>query len=490
MGKTSRIFACLLSLCLLFAGFGSGAAAAAEEQTQGVLDLKLTASVEGEDAQEINSVLDTAALDIAVGADAAGDAVINVNADAAGMSLIRLLLRLGMEDGTLSFALPDVDSNLYSANLPQMLQNLNVEEQLGSVFGDAAGQITAVSEYPQIPAEEYQQAFGPYMQIIGETASGCMTAEENQEITFKSLGGTAVCNVITIEPSDEDLVNLLTALAEQADGDEALKNIASAWADYLRKLGPVYEMTPNSGEQMSPDEAADALLQFTDQLPELLGQGAEYIRTEGLNGVKFRFRGAVSEEGLPYQLAAYIGNEEESYELGLEYHPENGNTAWALYMEQFQYNETTMYDLKFSGNSGNGSGLVSGTLSANVSMGGQKMTVADLTYNWNMNTPSMIMIPYGTAIFTANTGDQPIRVILTVGQGTEEGDDHTLYITGLNAMTGDSSITGVKINLHSSGQASVEAPSGTPVDISGYTAEQLMELFSELGNKIAASLQG
>ena len=489
MGKIRNLFACLLSLCLLFAGFVSGAAAA-EVQTQGILDLKLTASVEGEDAQEINSMLDTAAIDIGVGADEAGDAVVNVKADAAGMSLLRLLLKIGMEDGTLCFALPDVDGNLYSANIPQMVQNLNVEEQLGSAFGNVTEQITSITEYPAITSEEYQQVFGPYIQIIGETASGSMTAEENQEVAFKSLSGAAVCDVVTIEPTDEDLINLLTALADQADGDEALKNVAAQWADYIRKNGAILQMTGAGGEEVSPDEAADALIQGVDQLPQLLRQGAEYIRTEGLNGVKFRFKAAVTAEGSPRQITAYAGNEEESYELGLEYLPENGNTAWAVYMEQFEYDETTLYDLKFSGNSGNGSGLLSGTLSANVSMGGQKITLGDLTYNWNLNTRSAIMAPYGTAILTVNADYQTLRVILTVGQGAEEGDDHSLYVTGLDSFTGDPSLTGAKINLHTSRQASVEAPSGSPVDISGYTAEQLAELFTELGNKIASSLQG
>ncbi len=489
MGKIGKLSACLLSLCLLFTGLASGTAAAAE-QTQGILDLKLTASVEGADAQEMNSLLDASAVDIAVGADMAGDPVINVSADAAGMSLLRLLLKIGMEDGTLSFALPDVDGNLYSANLPQMVESLNVEEQLGSAFGDITEQFTALTEYPAITSEEYQQVFGPYLQIIGETAGGCMTAEENQEITFKSLSGTAVCDVATIEPSDEDLINLLTALADQADGDTALKNVAVQWADYIRKIGPMLEMTGSVGEEVSPDEAADALVQGVDQLPALLRQGAEYIRTEGLDGVKFRFKAAVSAEGSPRQLTAYVGNEEESYELGLEYLPENGNTSWALYMEQFEYDETTLYDLKFSGNGGNGSGLLSGTLSANISMGGQKITLGDLTYNWNLNTRSAIMAPYGTAILTVSADYETLRVILTVGQGAEEGDDHTLYMTGLDSVTGDSSLTGAKINLHTSKQASVEAPSGNPVDISGYTLEQLAQLFAELGNKIVSSLQG
>ncbi|MCR5161747.1 MAG: hypothetical protein K6C06_08250, partial [Lachnospiraceae bacterium] len=71
MGKTRKLSACLLSLCLLFTGFVSGAAAA-EAQTQGILDLKLTASVEGADAQEMNSLLDASAVDIAIGADMAG----------------------------------------------------------------------------------------------------------------------------------------------------------------------------------------------------------------------------------------------------------------------------------------------------------------------------------------------------------------------------------------------------------------------------------
>ena len=63
-------------------------------------------------------------------------------------------------------------------------------------------------------------------------------------------------------------------------------------------------------------------------------------------------------------------------------------------------------------------------------------------------------------------------------------------MTGLDSVTGDSSLTGIKINLHTSNQASVEAPSGNPVDISGYTFEQLAQLFAELGNKIVSSLQG
>ena len=490
MGKIRKFSACLLALCLLLACLASGTAFAAEEQTQGVLDLRLTASVEGEDAQEINSVLDSSAIDIAIGADMAGDPVVNVKADGMGMMLFRLLLKIGMKDGTIAFALPDVDGNLYSANLPQMVQNLNVEEQLNSIFGDAADQLTAVSEYPQISAEEYQAAFAPYLQIIGDTASANMTMEENQEIAFKSLSGTAVCDVTVIEPTEEDLINMLEAMADQAEGDAALKNVVVQWADYIRKLEPVLEMTGSSGEEVSADEAADALVQGVDQLPALLRQGAEYIRTEGLNGVQFRFKAAVSPEGVPKQLTAYAGNEEEAYEIGFEYLPEIGNTSWAVYMEQSEYGETTMYDLKFSGNSGNDSGLLSGTLSANVTMGDQKMTVADLTYNWNLNNLSVIMVPYGTAILSVSDGYQMARVILTVGQGAEEGDDHTLYVTGLDTFTGDSSLTGMKINLHASRQAEVEAPSGTFTDISGYTVEQLGELFTELGNKIVSSLQG
>ena len=83
----------LFAFMLLLACLASGTAFAAEEQTQGVLDLRLTASVEGEDAQEINSVLDSSAIDIAIGADMAGDPVVNVKADGMGMMLFRLLLK-------------------------------------------------------------------------------------------------------------------------------------------------------------------------------------------------------------------------------------------------------------------------------------------------------------------------------------------------------------------------------------------------------------
>ena len=119
--------------------------------------------------------------------------------------------------------------------------------------------------------------------------------------------------------------NMLEAMADQAEGDAALKNVVVQWADYIRKLEPVLEMTGSSGEEVSADEAADALVQGVDQLPALLRQGAEYIRTEGLNGVQFRFKAAVSPEGVPKQLTAYAGNEEEAYEIGFEYLPEIGN---------------------------------------------------------------------------------------------------------------------------------------------------------------------
>ena len=81
----------------------------------------------------------------------------------------------------------------------------------------------------------------------------------------------------------------------------------------------------------------------------------------------------------------------------------------------------------------------------------------------------------------------PMMLALTVTDDGTGGSSHKLQLTGMEEMTYDA-LSGIALDLKTSGEADVEAPSGTVLDISSFSFEELADQFMPLLEKIAENL--
>ena len=81
----------------------------------------------------------------------------------------------------------------------------------------------------------------------------------------------------------------------------------------------------------------------------------------------------------------------------------------------------------------------------------------------------------------------PMILTLITADAKQGETRHRLMITGLEDYSSDE-MNGLTLDLITSEQADVEAPSGTVTDISGYDVDQLVELFGGIVEQIAGRI--
>ena len=482
MKKTHRAglwLSLLLTLSMALSAFSGAVYAAGFTAT-------LEGKVMGEGAEEINGMLEGSQIKVAGEAKEDGG-VLNAEVVLGGMSIVKLLAKASSEG--LQFSFPGADGNCYQISGERLLKLMQ------SVTSPAGGSPLGIDSQAFIPPEidpaKYSEAFGPYMQIFSEHIAANVQTTEDAQIELPRLArayeGTApvVTGMLAVyQPDAQALASLFEALADQADGDEAMLQIIESWAEYIRGfktlVSSVSGVTGSSPDEVPLDQAADSMVSFFQALPSQLREAAESLKEEGMPEEALKLTVGVDSagSGLPVILEAAIKeSENETVVFGLQMLFDETGKNIALYgATESEYSEEYMLMIKDQSSGAQARGQVI------LYVSGAPM--GSIEYMLDLTNSSMIGFPYGTCLLSFG----PVSLRLTTSDaenGPEGASTHELYINGLGMLTGDQSLDGVDLFLTVSPEAQVEEPSGTITDISDYDMEQLMEVFSGIAGSIA-----
>ena len=468
-GKKSlfRVLLCGLMAFMLMAG-----CLMTVHAEEGGIEFDLTASVTGDQAESINGMLSTAGINIKAGA--LDEALrLSVTARALGMDLVRAFAEITPE--RLAFAFPDIDTSRYEFRTDKIVELIE-ESPYGELIMQGGGSGAAFPiQGPQIDPEAYEEAFTPYFNYLGSFISERVQIEENAAIALERLGKKATGSVATLEPTAEDLAELLTTLSGMINQDEALAAIVNQWSMFFQNMDPATLAVINSvvTPPIDPAKTAQEISMAYSQIPDMLRHAAEDITESGMNGAVIRLTIAINESGAPVKASLYLGSEDQLhyYDFGFENAAAAAGADMILYME----NETEKYALRL-----NGAGTT-GTASVLVN----NSPAAVLTYSFDPSTPSFLGIPSGTCVLNI----MGMSMTLISSAGNETGSDYILQLSGLENATYSTDITGVNVKLHAGPAAVPEAPAGTSVDISDYSPEELAQVFGNIADAMAQKLE-
>ena len=446
MKRIGKLLAMLLVLCMFCTSAFAGEAAATEG-----FELKVTASLEGSEAEQAGQFLANSFIKLA-----AVSGIFDAQVNFAGMDLLRLLAQT--DGDNLTVAMPNVSENSYTISAQrvqelfgEVLEMISGQLEQGGISMDQLQDLSA----PGFDQEEVTAAVAPYMQIFQQFIQENMQAASSA-ITLEKLGRTIENGTLmTVEPDAEAFCGLFTALADQLEKADGITS----------SLGAA-EQT----DSMELDEAADQLEQGFAQLPSVLRQTVEQIQQNGMGGKLILSIGLEGDNLVLIRLdVTNEGETEPAVCMGMEtYTEETGMISVALFSDV----DGEAYVLLATASQAGGT--VTGTLQ--VSYNGAQMI--NVVYNWDLTRQSMLMIPYGTCVVTM----QGLTLTLVVSDDGAGGNNHMLRLDGLEAMMGEG-ISAAVVNVNTSTNAEAEAPSGENIDISGYTLEELTGLAEELAGK-------
>ena len=470
MKRIGKLFAMLLTVCLLFTGLFTQAASAA-----GSFELTASASLEGEAAASFSQFLQDTFLRLS-GKQEADGSLLNLQVRLSGMDLFRLFMQI--KDNALFFSLPDLSDKCYSVSAEKVQAAFSdildqVQDQSGNPFSieDLQEELGNLSG-PTLSNEEYEAAFRPYLDLISKFFTENMRVEENVTAELGTIGKSVEgAQVMVCEPSAEAFTDLFQALGDQMKGDEALQKIVGEWADYLRSLDSVFA-SYGAASGMSADEMADSLLQAFEELPDSLLEAAGNIRQNGMGGT-VTFRIAIKDDALIQARIDAVGDSAASRDMsfGVETVTEDaGLTTFCVFIDNAGQAMQLLGTSKEDGNMATGTGA--------LTLNGQKLV--DLIYNWDNSKTSMLMMPYGTCVVSF----QGLTLTILVSDDGNGGTNHQFRVSGLEAMMGDG-FKAASLNLNTTPNGNAQAPEGEVVDISEYTPEQLIDLFGGLFSQYA-----
>ena len=463
MRKIKKLMAMLLTLCMLCMGVFTANVFAAG------FNAKVTVSAQGEAAEGIAPMLENSFFQLS-GDQGADGSILNAQLSLSGMDLLRLLLQL--KEDSLIVSLPQASETSYSISAQRLQELLGeflnmIQEQSGGTLSlDGIAQQLEGLGGLNVSSDEITAAIAPYMQLLSDFITENTQMEENATVELENLGQTVEgVSLAVCQPTDEALVNLFNALADQMENDENLDKVVNAIADYIRSMSSVFEMAdPGSGA--TADESANSLISSYEEIPGQLREAAASITENGLNGT-ITLTVANAQDGIVKVRFEAVKDGEETPDMAMGFETckdETGAARVCLYMDNMGQ---SMKLLTTNTNSGN---QVVGTVSLQID-GAEMLNVV---YNWDLSQTSMMMVPYGTCVISF----QGMSLSLIVTADGNGGDNHTIQLSGASDMTGG--IDSISINLNTSKDAQVEAPSGEIVDISGYSMDELVGLVQEL----------
>lgn len=373
------------------------------------------------------------------------ECLINIGMDYMGIKME--VVTLTAEDGRIGFYAPLLDNHYYVME----------QEALLGLLADAGLDVNKVEEEQKTSLENVLKMgtmISKYSNILLSVVTDDNVTMEKQTLSIN--GAEQEYRVYTFRPGARELEDMFTKLLTELKADEELKELCynsytgpgtlttfyGADLEYDRYFSggiPSYAEFESDWNQMM-DEALEGAADLARRIAE-----AGFSWSAATDGRRiYRQRLAVDAGELVVYESAGNGKESRYDALRLA----DGEDSAAF------YNEFT-----------NSKNEIEGRFSMEIS-GKEQLS---LDYGWNMNERSGLGIPLGRSVLTMD-GE---RIELAVTRNEAGGIDHTLFAS-------DYGSTPLLTVTTSEQPSTARAPRATPVDLSGYTLEELMELWSDI----------
>lgn len=442
-------------------------------------DLTISASA---DTPAISSILNSATFTSKV--DISGDrALINAQASLLGSTVLNATVTY--ENGKLGLYLPELDGGYYTLDIGQLLRD--DANEMGYYTSDRAN-IASV----QLLLDTVRQRSGdlpgmvqPYLDaLMGIVNDQNVTCEQNVPVTLQRVQQQPVCTVYTFKPREEDISNLVVALANQLERDGSLrsllKDIFAGFLEYFPDYfaGSPYESDPGSYIDEQFSQAASALRESAPNIAQQFCAQEELTWTLAVENGQIRY--------LCIDLFDRYTNTNDSlvYESAFA----DGQTGESLYL--FNGGIVPLYERMHTQTDSGVSGMI--RLYDNIGNIGSlgyyySSDYLAVSYDIQSGKTSPLGIPYGD--YTVSYSDGYGQISLSVHDGANGGVDHVLILDEL---------FGGSYNMPDHLELTVNATSGTsaawpnvaPVDVTNYSDEEMSALFGSIVDSMQGDVLG
>ncbi len=390
-------------------------------------DMVLTASAA--EGSVTDSLLQNTSLSLKV--DAEGDRLL-AQGELTLMGSSILEGTVSREGSTVTFCLPELDENVYTADVGTLLESGGAEP------GMAEG-----LTMPKLSGAEWKDLILGYAEVFSNALNEDNVTSEKGEVSLDSLGETFSGTVYTWRPTGEDLEATMLALADRLETDETLRKLI------LQATGGV--IAGEEGE--TPEETLDRVLK--EAADELRSSARE--AGESADSADFAWEAAAEGDTLRL-IRITTGGGQEGFSLEISGDLEAGRTTRLCAVSGGLPEPMITLEETESGSSSRGS-----------------LTAAE-TFSLSWDTDTSVWSPLGLAAgsYTLEIPGFSSPFTLQVREGAAGGTDHVLTLN-LEGET-DLDTSEFSFCLSMTEGCTAEMPAGTPVDITGWSADQLGEL--------------
>ena len=440
------------------------------------LTVKISGSMEGGNLGAAGSIIESGSINFRYGTDADG-ALINAAVSLGDTDFLSLLLKATQEK--IALQIPQAGEDVYEMSTQKAAEYVT---ELISGLQDAAG--TAIDPealIPHISEELITEALSPVMEALSEHIAA-NTAVSAGAFSLEKLGRTYENGTVyTYKPTAEEIEKFLNNLADIAESNEALGELITGVADYVRGLEGIATFTntaAGSPEEFDAQQTADAIEQFYAELPQTLHEGAGEIG-QTLEAMDATVNVGITEEGVPALIELRLTQDGQTLRAALELAVTDHDVTYYLVL-QIDEEEYAVF-----GNTESDDNALKGHHTIYQSSMG---SILDVNYNLHLTKRSLLGLFYGEIFVETVTG---LKLDVLIGEGESAGSDrHSITISEIAAQAGEEAGVPdiVTVHVDSIPENTAVAPTGNPVDISDYTPEQYTELFDRIVENITAYL--
>lgn len=355
------------------------------------------------------------------------------------------------DENKISFSIPGANENKYTIDSDKLSENRGINA------GEGRNLRKAYEKLYDIDLNKVTDSiFSIYAAGVNDKN---LVVERNVKIQFSEIAGELTGSVYTWNPKKEDCKNMLLKMADVMKTDDEVVPIISDIVDVYSKLG-VYD-----GSSVS--DSIDEYVRYINENIDELAEKMEKANITVILGID------KSKKLVKYSIE--FNNDGVANLFAFETKKDGSNTSSAVYIE-----EDGMRKLKLSNEMSMDNKMAAGTFNIQAASRYGAVNIP-VKYSVDYNRKSELGIPYGNYVADFSQLGVSVKLALDVQEAGNGSTDHLIRISGLSSIFSSyNAIESAGIFINSSTPSTAEKPSGTEIDVSSYSDEELSELFRGL----------
>lgn len=355
------------------------------------------------------------------------------------------------DENNISFSIPGANENKYTIDSDKLSESRGINTEEGRNLRKAYEKL-----YDVDLNKVTDSIFSIYAAGVNDKN---LVVERNVKIQFSEIAGELTGSVYTWNPKKEDCKNMLLKMADVMKTDDEIVPIISDIVDVYSKLG-VYD-----GSSVS--DSIDEYVRYINENIDELAEKMEKANITVILGID------KSKKLVKYSIE--FNNDGVENLFAFETKKDGSNTSSAVYIE-----EDGMRKLKLSNEMSMDNKMAAGTFNIQAASRYGAVNIP-VKYSVDYNRKSELGIPYGNYVADFSQLGVSVKLALDVQEAGNGSTDHLIRISGLSSIFSSyNAIESAGIFINSSTPSTAEKPSGTEIDVSSYSDEELSELFRGL----------